>query len=215
MATVRITKSLIEDTQQGITRMHRKDAETLESEFKNGPQYCVLEAEAIELMYKSAWWVHYDSDLRRRMPDDWCYKTPHGVHVDLHSANRGSFTITITAADAPVPPSFNKPYYVKIQVDGEQLSLASQQLLMSYLDAQAAANAKYTTIRAQVITALESFGSLNTAVKQIPALMLYIPQSYRDKPEERVERNKRDVFDLPAVDTDMLSSVGVTHALGG
>lgn len=213
MATVRITKSLIKDTTQGIVDMHRKANTALESEFRGDPQYRVLEAEAIELMYKSAWGVHYDSELRRQMPPDWCHKPPQGVHVELCSAKMGS--CSITATDALVPPSFAMTYYIRIPVDGEQLSPASRQLLVSHLDAQAAANAKYATIKEQVITALESFGSLNTAVKQIPALMLYIPQSYRDKLEEKVERNKRDVSNPLTVDTDMLSSVGVTHALGG
>ena len=78
-----------------------------------------------------------------------------------------------------------------------------------------AAHEKYKTIRRQIMSVFDAVASLNAALKRAPAIALYIPESYRARVEEKVVREKREEADMPVVDNDLLSAVGVTHALGG
>ena len=216
MATVRITDTLRLDVKRKMQDMEHNEIGRLIKAVQEDVNYPALIAEAETLALKQAWGEHYGTQLHAMIPPDWCYKPNYGLTVSIGTRiGETEAAYLINCPDALLPPPYAKQYSVTINVPLAGCGSAVQQLLGKYLLDEHAAREKYKTIRRQIMSVFDAVASLNAALKRAPAIALYIPESYRDRVEEKVVREKREEADMPVVDNDLLSAVGVTHALGG
>lgn len=216
MATVRITDTLRADVKTKLQNMERNELNRLINVVQEDVNYPALTAEVETLALKQAWGEHYGTQLQTLIPPAWCYKPAYGVTVNIKTrigeTDMGYISIV---PDALLPPPYSQQYRVTITIPLEDCSSAVQQLLGKYFLDERAVCGKYKTIREQIMSVFDAVASLNAALKRVPAIALYIPESYRDRVEEKVVREKREEADMPVIDNDLLSAVGVTHALGG
>ena len=216
MATVRITDTLRADVKTKLQNMERNELGRFIKTVQEDVNYPVLTAEVEALALKQAWGEHYGTQLQTLIPPDWCYKPSYGVTVSINTRiGETDREYLINAPDALLPPPYSKRYSVTINIPLEDCSSAVQQILGKYFLDEQAAREKYKTIQNQIMSVFDAVASLNAALKRAPAIALYIPESYRDRVEEKVVREKREEADMPVIDNDLLSAVGVTHALGG
>ena len=216
MTTVRITDTLRADVKNKLQNMERTELNRLIKVVQEDVNYPALTAEVETLALKQAWGEHYGTQLQTLIPHDWCYKPRYGVTVRIKARiGETDEEYEISAPDALLPPPYSKKYSVTITIPLEDCSSAVQQLLGKFFLDERAVREKYKTIREQIMSVFDAVGSLNAALKRAPAIALYIPESYRDRVEEKVVREKREEADMPVIDNDLLSAVGVTHALGG
>lgn len=216
MTTVRITDTLRADVKTRLQNMEHNELNRFRKVMQEDVNYPALTAEVKTLALKQAWGKHYGTQLQTLIPHDWCYRPAYGVTVRINARiGETDEEYEISAPDALLPPPYSGKYSVTITIPLEDCSSAVQQLLGKFfLDARAV-NEKYKTIEKQIMSVFDAVGSLNAALKRAPAIALYIPESYRDRVEEKVVREKREEAAMPVIDNDLLSAVAVTHALGG
>ena len=216
MTTVRITDTLRADVKNKLQNMERTELIRLIKVVQEDVNYPALTAEVKTLALKQAWGEHYGTQLQTLIPHDWCYRPAYGVTVCIKARiGETDNAYEISAPDALLPPPYSKKYSVTITIPLEDCSSAVQQLLGKFFLDERAVREKYKTIREQIMSVFDAVGSLNAALKRAPAIALYIPERYRDRVEEKVVREKREEADMPVIDNDLLSAVGVAHALGG
>lgn len=216
MTTVRITDTLRDDVKTTLLNMEHNERNRLSIVMQEDVNYPALTAEVKTLALKQAWGKHYGTQLQTMIPHDWCYKPSYGVTVCIKARiGETDEEYEISALDALLPPPYYKKYSGTITIPLEDCSSAVQQLLGKFFLDWRAVREKYETIQEQIMSVFDAVGSLNAALKRAPAIALYIPESYRDRVEEKVVREKREEADMPVIDNDLLSAVGVAHALGG
>jgi hypothetical protein len=217
MAYVRRTQQLVESVVFKVADM--KDAE-LQALYKRDdidigtPLY----KEALKAALDSAWVEA--PDLIDKMPDTWCRKE-NVLGIRFRGEGKTDYVAYTleTANDDKIklPPSFSRwdtleithshmTPLIKAWVDGRYESEKKKQ---STIDL-------FGNISKQLTDFLESHASLNTALKEMPELELYVPAEYLDKIKEKtVKAAKKEVTtaeDLN-IDVDALTRAAVAHRI--
>lgn len=72
---------------------------------------------------------------------------------------------------------------------------------------------RWNDVKQKVIEFLNTFSTLNQAVKQWPGVKLYIDRQYLDRLEQKVERSSGDVPAAPTMNYDELTAAAVAHRM--
>jgi hypothetical protein len=106
--------------------------------------------------------------------------------------------------------------YCDVVLESSEIPQEFFQAFVAYETARSAHTEKFVAVNKQVTAFLKSSASLNDALKRYPDLALYIPQTYINKVEEKVERQTRVKEcrpDAPSIDRDFLTSTAVIGKL--
>lgn len=72
---------------------------------------------------------------------------------------------------------------------------------------------RWNKVKQDVLTFLKQYPSLNAAVKAWPGVKLYVPKSYLDALERKVERSAAPI-EAPVINYDELTAAAVAHRMG-
>jgi hypothetical protein len=198
MAYVAISGELIDSVRRGIQSMARKELDTIGE---------VPKLQGTEPFIEQALWGPY-AHLKGQMPKEWLrscgaitlnIQFPDGAWQEAVSLN--------TAADAP--PNFNSYNTPKVRLQQDDPAIAS---IVERVGNRNDANKRWRTVESQVINFLQKCRSLNEGLKLWPDLRMYIPKSYLDRVERKVERTKESsqaAETLKAIDTNQVVAAAV------
>ena len=215
MATVRISKQLIEDVVSHINKMRDGD---VKAEGLSKDTYTIdYKGQPSRLAEFVIWGEHYH--LRSAMPQDWCSVAhaadfrfnPPGVDGDM-------FYITAENTSVVVPPKVttyrpDADLTEEFIMDDANLAKFPE---IKYIRIQYAKSKKVYDIIAKwadssrnVVRFFQSKPSLNKALAEHPSLRLYVPEEYLKMVDEEVERKNAS----PIIDADALAAQAVAYHL--
>ena len=211
MATVRITDELLKDVCKQVARM-KVTAREFDLKNKGLAIYAEeLDNAALRDFAEHVLWGS-NHPLLGMMPAAWV-TTQSNVIIIFKRYSK----LELYCTNVRVPPRTDI-YSLRIRV-GEMVPIPPEVITLiegkqEYNTAISENGTKFRGIENQVQAFLNSQPSLNTALKLQPALKSYIPDSYLQRMEvvtERQKRSKEEKDAAPAVDIELLASVGVTH----
>lgn len=227
MAYVRRTETMCDDVAERIDAMTTKALEPYE---KGNIEIDTPEWNAARDAIQTA--AYSDApELKGKLPDNWLtdYKEVH-TQFEIKSSDpeKRDTTIdsTISAKEylkikLPKHVKGGGGYYSRLSIKYSDCN----EVLKGWLDGQTAIITKraevasqYKTVKDQVNRFLRSHASLNSALKEMPELEMYIPDEYMTKfralTEPRVRNGssyKPDNVDEIGIDRDALTAIAVAH----
>jgi len=218
MAYVRKTDTLVYEIQNTVERMQHKAQEPYaENSVEQGtPAY----KELCRVMLQAAW--SEAPELKSAMPPAWCANTE---RADLHiqMPNGGKERIRLNApANAPFhwPPNFNS-YIPDVKVQYADIG-AEATAWFGKRDDRRAKHAeirdKYQTIAHKLRAFMGQHASLNSALKAMPELELYVPEEFMERiraktPPRAAKAAAPSVAEVLDIDVNELTSLGVAHRI--
>lgn len=221
MSYVRKTDKLVTEMRDQVRRMARKAMEP----YQNGnvdsthPMYAHLK-DATE---KSAW--DKAPELQDKMPLDWCTVVDSaGVKVYDDAGNR-LFTTYIQTRDddrMKVPTTNRSSYYrYDAEVHPRHCSEALKQWISQQKDREAQltqVRSQYDTIESQLMAFMSGQASLNSALKEMPELEMYVPHEfmvkYRQVDEPRAKKPRQNaLLDDVGIDRDVFAAAAIAHRI--
>jgi len=218
MAYVKITEQLIGDTTRKIRGMRSQAMSVYETP---PPQIDTpLMAACIEVLEAVLW--KEAPEFRGCLPEDWTRRTG-SVHVEFikdilsKQASTGRILIeSSTGIEAPpytdirygtktvrignlddTPPEFKDWFNNGVKLGTERYETKQ----------------KFATVEQQIIAFLRTHNSLNTAIKAMPELEAYIPYSYMERLNTKVERSvNKSAQETAKVEVDLDTVVGLAVA---
>lgn len=221
MAHVRVSRELIERTGHAVNSMRNAALAALGDE----PNSEEIKEELFKLAEDHA---YADAPhLKGQLPSSWM-EDLHMVQVDILEVDAegrrhrlgGEYIYHDFNGSKQVPGTLKwgvRP--VAVKVDKEDLEPAMWSWVERWANHKAEVLEiveKYRAVERQLKAFLETHNSLNKAMKEMPALEMYLPQKYLDKLYASTKKREKKPADEPQaveVDTDMLTSVGVAHRL--
>lgn len=219
MAYVRMTKQLCDEVRAKLETMKRVALE----KHPRGNLPPGVEAE-IKTHVEGIIWGEY-AHLKNQMPEEWTCSRTTTVRFfsdewsPLTAENRACVVSKIYLNDTRTPP--NSGYGSSADVRFEDLPPAAQAWVGQ--EAQWEKQRKtiaheYKTLTDQLIGFLESHASLNTALKEMPELEMYIPSDYMRRVQQAVKKrantsSDQKVKEQPFVDRQALAAMGVAHRI--
>lgn len=230
MAYVRYTDTLVREI---VATVHQMSKTAQAPYLTDSLQKSTREYDDLCLSVERVAWGKY-ADLKDKMPSSWVAQTkavdvvvpvPDAVK-DAHPDHEFS-TLTVTLAfegdkKFTLTPEFNtsRRYYNNPTVDFTQsdvpASMVDWYTQKATKDAEREAlKKKFKTIADQLKTYMESHGSLNTALRDMPQLEHYVPDHYMAKfrgPEKKREKKapRTDVADI-GIDISEITTAAVAH----
>ena len=221
MAYVRKTEKLVTEMRDQVRRMATKAVEP----YKNGnvdsthPLYASLK-EATE---KSAW--DKAPDLREKMPIEWCTVVDSAGIKIYDDAGKRLFTTYIQTRDddrIKVPTTNRSSYY---RYEAEVYPRHCSEALKQWISQQEAREVQlrvvqdqYHTIESQLMAFMSGQASLNSALKEMPELEMYVPHEFMvkyrqaDEPREKKPRQNALLQDV-AIDRDVFAAAAIAHRI--
>ena len=226
MAYVRKTDTLVDDIRRKCDQMSRVARAQFDVDavtFTDGQR-----ADLIEAAHVTAW--SKAPELRGKLPEEWVAKVEEAtlriygqgtkVFRDGHVGEYPAMSRTF-AADFVIPhtkdtrsyrPSIDVAYAnmtpaLKVIIDGVAGNSAKQ----------AEVKEKFKTVKYQLTEFMKQHASLNTAIKEMPQLEMYVPDEYmrqiraESAPRSKVEK-RSNVADLN-IDVDALTAAAITHRI--
>ena len=209
MATVRISKQLIEDVESAITGIANHVFEATikpldPSNHKDSTDQVVEAAMCV------AWKDHMH--LRSVVPQDWLKTCS---YIDAKFVGVEEFRITKTIY---VPPTVRGYTYMEVELTPEQAPEFYSHLV-AFRAAVSLHKVKFDGIKKKVVSFLGACKSLKDALNKYPDLALYIPQKYKDQMEvvseraQKVATTHQDEAMLTDEDRELITSNGVIGAI--
>ena len=216
MALVRISKELLIAVSQQVQDVTAKAA-TLQIEPMH-PKVTSELLDELEGKVVTYMWGDYLA-LRNQIPESWKTKATR-IDVTL-SFNGKGVAETIEINKMFYCPPNSRISYDRLNinlpiVDGLAAEFATKHL--AYKIALNAHLAKYKEVTKQIEKFLKEAKSLNDALRRFPDLALYIPKTFLDRIELKVERGVKEVPPTsslygPELDRDLVVSTGIIGAL--
>jgi len=228
MSYVRKTQTMLDDVKRRVQEMRDtevKDAQPKTSVGSDHPNYESIRAMVEKEMWKEA------PELKDKMPPAWCVKNDSAtleitdVENDTGSYYDKNLRVHVTAPDGKpfmCPPN-SRSYGASVKTTADELRSygdTMKQWVDKAINAQTLVNeikSKFATIESQLIAFLDRHASLNAALKAMPELELYIPQSYLDKVAQVDERKPKQhsisVQEELDIDVDALSATAIAHRM--
>jgi len=231
MAHVGISQQLISEVKSSITNMGIKERDVkLEQLHVDNPEVDnratldhIVPEDLADLKLKL--YGEYGS-LIEQMPNKWLvsrhnftvrWKEDAVSHVTGEPCVKLFEYYVLHSSNFKLPP--NTSTYDVINVEGRP---AVADRFVQYANKKSAILAevkkKYDNIVDQVTTYLKSCKSLNAAIRALPDIRLYIPQSYLDRVDAKVERRvaeSKAEEHAAVVDTSLIVSTAVMHKFLG
>jgi hypothetical protein len=215
MATVRVTKDLIEQIKTNIRGISKVVLEkTVQPQ--NPALKPDIKAELVELGLIYAWgkYVH----LRNVIPSEWMVKKE---RLDITVGDLREVWIYLDSYCLP-PRSATGLYgtstYFEVRVAKEEVREETYNALAAYQALLQEHDEKYKRIDDMVIGFIKSSKSLNDAIKRFPDIVLYVPDDIKRKLEEKVERTtikeKREAVWQPELTDEQRQLISSTGVLG-
>lgn len=218
MAYVRKTDTLVYGIKNTVEQMQRKaQAPYEEHSVEQGtPAY----KELCRVMLQAAW--AEAPDLKSAMPPAWCSRSD---RADLHIAMPNG-PVEGVRMNAPAnaefhwPPNFSS-YSPDVKIHYSQLGDDAT----TWFDKRDERKAKHTEIRDKYVAIrdkLEAFmgqhASLNSALKAMPELELYVPEDFMERiraktPPRAAKAAAPSVAEELDIDVNELTSLGVAHRI--
>ena len=221
MAYVRKTDTLINDIRIKCTSMSSKAQERFDVDavvFTDAQKLDLVEA-----AHLTAW--SDAPDLRATMPEAWV-TTKDAVDVRIYGPLDEDGKATL-AMSKQIAGAFRLPGKREYQNYRPDVDVAYEHLPASLKEiaSQSATNArkqtetrlKFGVINDQLREFMKQHASLNTALKEMPQLEMYVPELYMRKiraesaPRSKVEQ-RSNVTDLN-IDVDVLTAAAITHRI--
>ena len=219
MAYVRKTETLVDEIKTKVRKMYQRALEPLKNPFPEigTPLYKTIKEDVTAAAYSSA------PELRGKIPLSWL-KSHDSVQAEFYAANELNIYVDINSEqsarfDLPFQQSNN--YFPKVFVSPEHCSPDTQLWVDEEIKIQAKRlelKAKFTTLEYQIVEYMGQHASLNTAVKDMPELELYV-ESYtldklRAKAEPRAPKgNKPNTAQSLSIDVNMLASMAIADRI--
>ena len=221
MAYVRKTDTLVEDIKGNVRNMKAKALTAFQS---NSIEYGTpLFDAAVESAQNAAF--RDAPELKGKLPDSW-YKEHE--RVELQFKKDDGMPLFNTIIDAPdhkkirLPKVLDNRYYaVEINVRYSDCT----ELLKNWLDEARTRNTErgviaeqYRTIEEQLKAFMDQHASLNSAVKEMPEIEMYVPEKYISKlreataPRTKKSAQPSNVADI-GIDRDALASIAIAHRI--
>ena len=221
MAYVRKTDTLIYDIKAKVREMKQSalDAYNHPTPEIGTPLYKTMKDDIIKAAYASA------PELLGKLPDDMLKKCDSvrakfynetetkEADVDFHSASHDRFFIPYSRN--------NTSYFPYVNTKIEQCSPETQAWVAEELSLnkkRAEAGLKFENIEYQIVNYMDQHASLNTAVKDMPELELYVPSQYVTKlhaaNEPRTAKKKKvNTAEALDIDVNVLASAAIAHRI--
>jgi hypothetical protein len=218
MSYVRRTYALIEGVQTKVDAMQHAELRRLrqDASIEIGT---VLHTEVRNAIVNSAW--KEAPDLIDKLPDSWC-RTSSSVNVRFtRTGDVGYVDYSLETPEADkikLPPTYSQ--WDTIAVDVTRSSQTVDTWLTKQYSAQqnrSEVRSKFENIKVQLTKYLEAHASLNTAIKEMPELEMYVPQEYLDKLNEKTVRakaqKKESSVEKLNIDVNALTQIAVGHRI--
>lgn len=213
MSLVRISKQLLID----VTNNINKTSSTIIAKTVD-PMNPILTPEVTAALVEAAVvkvWGKYEA-LRTQMPAEWKINPRVDIRIQHNGVSVGG-EIRIENKKFVIPRAKDVgSSYCDVVLESSEIPQEFFQAFVAYETARSAHTEKFVAVNKQVTAFLKSSASLNDALKRYPDLALYIPQTYINKVEEKVERQTRVKEcrpDAPSIDRDFLTSTAVIGKL--
>lgn len=216
---VRKTMTLVDDIRDTVDRMKHSETRKL-YQSDNIDIGTPLHQDVTKIIEEVLW--EEAPDIRDKIPTDWC-KMEDSVNVRFVSSDAAkSITYQFETSNEDklkCPPNFRRWDTVII----EELEMTT--LIKEWVDHRHTQSFKRTEtedmfddIKAQLTKFMSKHASLNTAIKELPELEMYVPQGYLDKlAEETVRSNpkKRELDDDDGLELDMdaITRAAIAHRI--
>ena len=219
MAYVRRTQTLVDDVSHTVNSMMHAELEKLkkDNDVSIGTD---LHRDIAELYSKESWKLA--PDIKDKMPDEWC---KHTNSVEIKFVNGDDYNNIRTQISFPdndklkLPPTYNK-FHDRLELEESSCTALVKEWLVKQhtLDSQRSKTRDmFNGIESQLTKFLNRHASLNTAIKEMPELKLYVPDEYLQRLEEKsIRRTKSEtpsvVEDLD-IDVDNITRLAVAHRM--
>lgn len=221
MALVRISKQLIEDIRNRIRVM--SDAEQKNIEIPPTAWNASVRTDVQEFVTACKWGDKLH--LKEQMPHHWLAHAKNvEITVKYSTPSPRAVEISYTDMALALPPGTNLNWNSTLQlvVRPEDLPELSQlkaevEALHAALEQRAEIAKAWISRRDDIVKFLEKCKSLNEALKLWPGIKLYVPTSYIETIERKVERatpEKRAEV-VATIDTDGLTAAAIAAKLAG
>ena len=217
MAYVRKTQELVDGIRDQVRTMSKAAREPYsDSDPAAGtPEYEILREAAIDASFADA------PHLKGKLPEAWLGR-PHRVrgYISKDGQRVASFDLRSTEANPIYLSPSDRSSWADVHMKYENLSERAQ----AWVDGAAARKATYESIKEkfnvvekQLRDYMSAHSSLNTALKELPDLEMYVPdrfmRKYRAAAEPRAKAPKpTNVQDLN-IDVDALAAAAITHRI--
>ena len=213
---VRKTQTLVDDIEHEVFRMQQNALSQLNENNKveiGTPLHDEFKTAIEKTLWQEA------PDIKDKIPNSWC-KFHNEIttiyDVENHTTVRYSFE-TQDGDELKLPPTYSK--WDSHKIPEKFRTPLIQEWLASRHKATATQDtikADYETIREQLVGFMGKHASLNTALKEMPELKLYVPNHYIDKVEKKENRIKAKpsaptTNDDVEVDVDALTRAAIAH----
>jgi hypothetical protein len=213
---VRKTQTLITDIEHEVYKMQQSAISKLTSE-NNVEIGTPLHAEIKTAIENTLWQLA--PDLKDKMPKEWLSDETH-VMVDFPSDEHRTVRYNFgsqTGDELKIPPHFRR--WDDIHISQKYWTPLIQEWLSSQHNAEVERQKivdSYHTISSQLTSFMAKHASLNTALKEMPELELYVPNSYIEKVNKKEERVKATpsvptTHDDTEVDVEALTRAAIAH----
>ena len=203
MSYVRKTMTLVDDIGHSVDRMKHSEVKKL---YKGTsiPLDTPLHHDVRKVIEKVLW--KEAPDLKDKMPAKWC-KSEDNIQVTFYSPPPSIgvpiYFETSTTDKLKLPPTYSR-YGEDCQIQDADATPLIREWLEGIKNQEK--NKKETEdmfdgIKTQLTSFMGKHASLNTAIKELPELEMYVPQEYLDKLAEKTVKHKK-VFPLANDDDD-------------
>lgn len=218
MAYVRKTQTLIDDVANTVDSMMQAELgkRIKQTSFEIGTP---LHDEVVNLALKVEW--HEAPELMGKLPDSWCYPASHcrlkfdngddynAIRVDLDTSENNRLMF---------PPKYDRWKDIVInQSDWTPLITKWITEKQKQLAENAETRDMFGDIKRQLEDFLGRHASLNSAIKEMPELKLYVPDEYISKLEQKTApRSKTPTVSIVEeldIDIDNITRLAVAHRI--
>lgn len=219
MAYVRRTETMLDDTTRAIRQMAEKALEVYQ------PKDIEIDtaefAAACGAMQTAAY--RDAPHLKGTLPQSWLFKTDR-IHFKVFSRATeeklaGTYINTPEHRQIELPMHMKESWRVEVEVYDDECS----PVLTDWVQSNTAGAAQrktiadqYREVERQVIGFLRTHASLNAAIKEMPEIEMYIPDSYIRKmheaaaPRQKKEQQQSNIEEL-GIDRNALAAVAIAH----
>jgi len=219
---VRKTMTLVEDIRNTVDSMKHSEMKKL-YKGNNIPLDTPLHSDVKRVIEKILW--KEAPDLKDKMPESWC-KIEDGISISFVHAHEPSVN-THCHFETPLddklklPPTYSR-YGTDCRIEQSDATALIKEWLLGIKDQEK--NKKETEdmfegIKTQLTTFMSKHASLNTAIKDLPELEMYVPQEYLDRLAEETVRSKPakstldDDDDEVELDMEAITRAAIAHRI--
>ena len=219
MAYVRKTQTLVDDVANTVNSMMHAELGKLKkaNDVSIGTD---LHRDIAELYLKESWKLA--PDIKDKMPDEWCKLVD---SIEIKFVNGDDYNNIMTQIGFPdndkikLPPTYNR-YNDRLEIQESSCTgLVKEWLVKQHsLDSQRSQTRDmFNGIEKQLTKFLDRHASLNSALKEMPELKLYVPDDYISKLEQKTApRSKTPTISTVEeldIDIDNITRLAVAHRI--